>query len=190
MADTETRQMLPEVQAYITGRDEAAEALNKAERDLAAKYPRRYDYDYSDETRSQRAGYREEINEAHTKAQVAQNEAWNALTQSSEPLVRFIAENCKDYQSYAVEVLRVLPATVDELDELADDQDWCHIWNQFRDRAVEQGLFGEIPKPSEARIAMNTWLREDYGMGRESYNKLNRLVNAVVAEEGASKVAA
>lgn len=187
MADTEERQMLPEVQAYLTARAEAETTQREAEQALYAKYPDRYGY--SAENRQQRDAFYAESEEIVTKHRVARNEAWNALKGSSEPLVRWIAEHCKDYQSEALVVLRALPATLDELDELADRQDFCHIWNQFRDQAAEEGLFGEIRKPSEARKAMNRWLNEEYGMGRGSVIRLNRLVDTVVSEESAKAAA-
>lgn len=156
MAEQEGRQMLPEVAEYIKTRDEAQTAHDAAFRALDEKYRsvRGYDDYDSAENREKRRERSHGRDEAYKTWQIATNEAWNKLGQSSDPLVRFITEKCKDYQEYAIHVLRILPATVEELDQLAESQDWCHIWGQFRDQAIEAGAMPGYTLPSAARKAV------------------------------------
>lgn len=156
MTDSQTRELLPEVQAYITAVDTAVRAARETRVALETKYSDAFrDGDYYGTEKSElRAAHHRERNAAYQTRQVATNEAWNRLTQSSDPLVRFIAENCKEYQGYAIQVLKLLPATVDQLDELAENQDWCQIWGQFRDRAVEAGVMPGVKPMSAARKAV------------------------------------
>lgn len=183
MADTaEERQMLAEVQAYITARNEAETSLRDAERDLVAKYPRRYDYDNSEETRTQRVGFHREMDEAHAKSRVTVNEAWNGIKQASDPLARWIAENCKDYQGEALIILKALPATLAELDELADDQDFCNIWDQFRGRAQEAGVLPGAQPETPARKAVVDFVTYEACLDRRGRRRLNTLLDALLAE--------
>jgi len=118
--------------------------------------------------------------------QVATNEAWNALKACSDPLVSWIVDNCKDHQSQATAVLEALPATVEELDRLAEDENWCQIWDNFRARAAEDGAI-VLPQLSTAREALIRWAQFSEELDRSEVAELLRLVDAVVAEEGASK---
>ncbi len=70
----------------------------------------------------------------------AQDAAWATLRASEVPLVRWIAENCEEFPDEALEVLRVLPASLMELDVLAREAGWCGIWDRFRARAIEAGV--------------------------------------------------
>ena len=124
--------------------------------------------------------------EAHRTWMVATNEAWNALKQCSDPLVSWIVDNCKDYQPEARAVLKALPATVEELDRLAEDENWCQIWDNFRARAAEDGAI-VLPQLSTAREALIRWAQFSEELDRSEVAELLRLVDAVVAEEGASK---
>lgn len=165
--------MYPEVQHYITTRDEAYESYVAARSATVAKRDAG-DISYDEWSRL--------LDAAYAASRVSTNEAWNALKTASDPLVRFIAENCKDYQDEAQRVLKALPATLEELDALAGNENWCSIWNQFRDLAVETGLFGEVKPLSEAQKALNRWLDVHWGMSRASVAKVNELVSAIVAE--------
>lgn len=70
----------------------------------------------------------------------AGKDAWDALTASTNPLVRWIAENCWDYHWDALEILEALPATMAELDAIALQQGWCDTWDCFRADARAAGV--------------------------------------------------
>jgi len=124
--------------------------------------------------------------EGHRTWMVATNEAWNALKQCSDPLVSWIVDNCKDYQLEARAVLKALPATVEELDRLAEDEGWCHIWDNFRAQAAEDGAI-VLPQLPGAREDLIRWARVEQELDRGEVAELLRLVDAIVADEAASK---
>lgn len=66
--------------------------------------------------------------------------AWDALKASGDPLVAWIAANCREYEDEAMEVLRALPASMDALDALARERGWCGVWSDFRERAEQAGV--------------------------------------------------
>ena len=165
--------MYPEVEQYIKARDGATGTY------VATRRALRVQREASEISYDEWSGLPDA---AYAASRVSTNEAWNALKTASAPLVRFIAENCKEYQDEAVHVLKALPATLEELDAVATGRDWCGIWDGFRDQAVDAGLFGEVKPLSEARRALNVWLDVHWGMSRSSMAKVNKLVDAIVAE--------
>jgi hypothetical protein len=188
MAEQETRQVLPEVQAYITARNAAGEAQRVAAAALEEKHERAYqgygDEYYTPEKKEQRAEHSREREATYVALQVATNEAWNTLGQSSDPLIRFIAEQCKDYQDYAVKVLSILPASVDEMDALAEEYDWCHIWTRFRDQAIEAGVMPGVKPLSEAYTAVLDRINEESccALNGGARRRIGALLDALVAE--------
>ncbi|UQA91663.1 hypothetical protein [Streptomyces halobius] len=189
MTDTENRQMLPEVAAYIEARDKAEETYKAAGKEIGAKYSAAFgglDY-HSEESKEQRKAHRQERDAAWEQRHIAINEAWNAMKQSSDPLVRFIAEHCKEYQGEAIEALKALPATADELDELAEDWNWCRIWDQFRAQAVEAGVFPGVTPLSAARKAVLEWADNYISLSRSNRRKINQLLDDLVAEAKGEK---
>ena len=193
MTDTENRQMLPEVAVFIEARDRAEETYRAARERVDAKYlaaVEGLDY-HSEERRGQQSSANRERDAVWAQHRVSTNEAWNKLTQSSDPLVRWIAENCKEYQTYALDVLKVLPATVDELDELAQDEDWCNIWDQFRDRAVKAGVIPGAKPLSPARQALLDYVNNYCcGLSRARRKRLTALMDGLVAEAAGGESAA
>lgn len=72
--------------------------------------------------------------------EAAERAALAALKASGDPLVAWIATNCRDYVDEATIVLRTLPASRDELDALARENSWCGVWSRFRDQAEQDGV--------------------------------------------------
>jgi hypothetical protein len=185
MAEQETkeRQMLPEVQAYI----DATEAADKADADggraLHEKY-RKYCYDDSDEGYEQRRAFRKERSALWSSRDEAREAAWAALKESSDPLVKWIAENCADYRDQAETILRALPATAEELDAIAEEHDWCGVWNGFRDQAADAGVLPGVKPLTPARRAVFDQIHQDAccaleGGGRR---RIGAALDALVAE--------
>lgn len=156
MANEETkedRQMLPDVKAYVEAIEPAEAAFNKAVEEARAKYPNRYDRT-TDEGRKQRRAYVETESVAYDARTAALDTAWGALKRSSDPLVKWIAENCESYRPEALMILQALPATPEELGRIAEGQEWCGTWESFRDEAIEAGVMPGIEAPSEAYKAV------------------------------------
>ncbi|MBQ0850187.1 hypothetical protein J8N05_18480 [Streptomyces sp. BH-SS-21] len=143
MAEQETRQMLPEVQKYLASIEAATAARQEALREVHAKYAGRY-VDTKD-GQLQLAAYNQASNTAYDACEEARTAAWEALTTSDDPLVKWIAKNCANYRSEAQHVLTALPATVEELDAVAASNDWCPVWAEFRQQAMDAEV---IPDPN------------------------------------------
>jgi hypothetical protein len=70
----------------------------------------------------------------------AYRDAWPLLAESADPLVRWIADNASGYKEDATLILRALPASVDVLDQIAERENWCGIWNRLLDAAEAAGV--------------------------------------------------
>lgn len=113
--------MYPEVEQYIAARSAADEVYAAAPR-------QDWDKPHTPETC------------AVCAQEAAYAAAWEALKDSQEPLVRWIAENCWDYASEALTALKALPAPMSELDALASRNGWCGTWESFKTQARQAGV--------------------------------------------------
>lgn len=184
MANQEERQILPEVKAYIEAVEAASAAFEKALSEARSKYPKYRAYDRTDETREHRQAFADVEDAAYDAHRAAYSTAWDALEQSSDPLVKWIAENCRSYDREALMILKALPATADELEEIADREEWCGAWNSFRDQAIEAGVMPGIEPPSEAYKAVFREI-DDVSccrMDARSRRRVSRALDALLAE--------
>ncbi|MEV2236044.1 hypothetical protein AB0H69_46880 [Streptomyces phaeochromogenes] len=182
MAEQGARQMLPEVQRYVESVETANAAQSAAVAAADTKYPERYGY--GEEGRRQANSYSEEVNRAYTTRADVQEAAWSSLKTSSDPLVKWIAENCADYRQEAQCVLVALPATVGELDDLADQNDWCGVWGKFRQLAIDAGVVAAIVPPSPARKAVFERIDEEgcCRMGTVARRRIGKALDALIQE--------
>lgn len=180
--EQETRKMLPEVRKYVESVEAATAAMRAAEGQARTKYPERYHY--SDKGRRQAAAFDEELSKAYTAHREAQTAAWRALTASGDPLVKWIAENCAEYTEQAEAVLTALPATVEELDDLAEREDWCPVWDRFRQGAIEAGVVPGVTPPSPARRAVFERIDQEgcCHMGPRSQRRIGEALDALITE--------
>jgi len=65
--------------------------------------------------------------------------AWEALA-CGDLLVDWIIENASVHKVEAIEVLGALPATLAELDALAEAAEWCEKWDALRAAAICAGV--------------------------------------------------
>jgi hypothetical protein len=118
---------------------------------------------------------------------VAVNTAWNTLGNSTDDkMIKFMVAHCKDYQGHAVMIMKLLPATADQVREYAENQGWCHIWDQFYAQAVAEGVVPGEPAVSVARKALMEWFRYNYSTDRGNMRTLLAHVDAVLAEAQAA----
>ncbi|MFJ8142623.1 hypothetical protein [Streptomyces sp. NPDC096013] len=148
MAEQEARQVLPEVQEYIERLDAADKAHSAALNAANEKYPQRYAD--GDEAQRQRAGFHTEVTASYQALTDAYNAAWEALRNSGDPLVKWIADNCANYSADARVILTALPATLGQLDALAEDEGWCPVWDSFRQQAIDAGVAPSAKAPGAA----------------------------------------
>lgn len=157
--------MYAEVQHYIDAEAEAASKLQNDQNEIGTRYPNRHALgrDAAEEYR----GYSRELDAVYDVYKIARNTAWQGLKESTDPLVRWIAENCKEYQGEAISILRALPASLDDLDTIAYDASWCGVWGEFRDAAERAGVLPGMTPP----VPLTT--QQSGFMGYITYNITN-----------------
>ncbi|MCX4862446.1 hypothetical protein [Streptomyces canus] len=182
MAEQEARRMLPDVQKYIESLDAAVTAREAAVKAAGEKYPQRFGY--SEDNRRQALAYDNTVDTAYAECESNRATAWEALKASSDPLVKWIAENCASYKAEAHSVLSALPATVSELDDLADRKDWCGVWDTFRQRAIDAGVMPGVTPPSPARQAVFDLIDRESccPMGTRTKQRVGKALDALIQE--------
>lgn len=109
---------------------------------------------------------------------------WQELhNKSTHPVVRWIVENCRDYESEALIILQHLPASIDRLWEVAkEDNDMCSVFDDFMIQAkaagVLEGLDVHVPVSTKERMALRSYIRRTYGSGytRDLMPRIDRIV--------------
>ncbi|MFC7309026.1 hypothetical protein ACFQVC_33085 [Streptomyces monticola] len=185
MAEQAARQMLPEVQKYVERVEAATSARDAAVTKAHAKYPERYGS--GEEARRQNIAYGEELNKAYDMYADLFEAAWDALKSSSDPLAKWIAENCGEYRDQAVTVLAALPATLGELEALAEREDWCGVWDDFKERAIEAGFMPGVDPPSPALVAVFERIDQVSccRLGRNAKRRIREALDALIQESQA-----
>lgn len=145
--------MLPQVQEFIS----TAEAIKK-EVDEAYEAYRRQPSLTEEEYATRRETYVKLRDGQYDKVR----EAGRKLAEATDDkLVKFIVERyLDDYYSSALTVLRRLPATAKELDDLAAEEGWCGVWDTAVDEAIEAGAM-EINEIEQARRKVKRYLRNE-----------------------------
>ena len=170
--------MLPEVETFT----EAIEAIEEAyaeECNTAANEWRR------EQTPATRRIYDIKLNTAHEIIEVRRNSAWKLLAASENPLVAWIAQNCRDNDDEARTVLENLPLDYAGLVTLADDKDWCtDTFDPYLRRAVEDGVVTG-PATSPERTALLN-LADDWELNRSDILTLSQHLEKIVAAEVAA----
>lgn len=165
MSDTtdtnEIRQPLPEVAAYFAAEDAAATAFSKAyedAEDALTDAARSVDHRYSDPKYMAALSVRSEaIAAARAARATALDTAREALRDSGNELaLHLVDEYLHNYQEETTILLKSLPLTLAEMDELALEQDWCVTYMTAR---LEMQQAGFLPlddiTPAMARLADN-----------------------------------
>lgn len=113
--------MLPEIENYFKTMENEREKFQNARRHTTGQ---------------------EEYLKARDAFDMATIDAWNALKNSDNKFVAWLANNeeiTSEYRGHAEVVLKELPASVSELNQLAANNDWCSTWDGFRDDAIQAG---------------------------------------------------
>jgi hypothetical protein len=181
--------MLPEIEAYFAAVTITPEQIREKLDAIAAKYREDYgtENNWSDYTFRNYRDACQQVNS--TTAREVRRGAWDKLKESEDPLVRYIAENLRDFSEHAEEVFKILPATLDELDQLAAAKSWCSDWDRYVRAAQRAGVLPEAESPTEAEKALYTWFGHSVTSDRAHRRTLKVLVRAVVAEALAAATA-
>lgn len=133
-----------------------------------------------DETRNLRDAA---FNAADAAYRRALDDAWTELGKAvtGDPLGEWIIAECGQYKVEAAQVIRLLPASLRDLDALADDQDWCDVWSEFRRRALRAGVISEYAIADE-RKALHTFANNICcGLSPRQTVELDRLLDEFAA---------
>lgn len=116
--------------------------------------------------------------------------AWANLQDSDDKLVSFIARNCGAYRNdsepYALVILRLLPASLEQIKQAAIEGSWCNVFDNFMTQAINEGVIEDTRSP--ARRELEQWVTSNLG-GRYWSNILPR-VEQVIAQEAEAFLAA
>jgi hypothetical protein len=164
--------MLESVQKYFDAKEAADAARNEAIEEANVAYSQ-------DRTSVARVLRDQRSALADTIRSLAHTEAWVALTESDDPLVKYIAVNFSNQKTYAEPVLRQLPATAAQLRAFRAAKGWCSDFNYHLNEAVGMGVVVNDLTPQ--RRDLDDWLTNNLN---GSYGAtLMDLVNAVVESE-------
>lgn len=183
--------MYPEVEEYFKLEAEAKAAYTAGE--VAAQ--ERYNTEYGNTSSpTQRERVRTRFNTTmRALGQIRDGSidlAWANLQDSDDKLVSFIARNCGGYRNdsepYALVILKLLPASLDQIKKTAIEGNWCNVFDNFMVQALQEGVIEDTR--SQARKDMERWVRSNYG-GNYWINNVQPLVNLVLEQEAEAYVA-
>jgi hypothetical protein len=164
--------MLESVQKYFDAKDAADAARNEAIEEANAAYNQNRT-SVGRILRDQRAAL------ADTIRTLAHTEAWVALTESDDALVKYIADNFSTQKTYAEPILRQLPATAAQLRAFRAAKGWCSDFNYHLNEAVGKGVVVDDLTPQ--RRDLDDWLTDNVA-GSYTTTLLD-LINAVIESE-------
>lgn len=183
-ADTKT--IHPDVTAYYAALTELRKDMERTRVELDKKYRVRDGYgDAADDAGKEWA---DEWICARRRWGQAQVTALSILRRSEQPQIAWLAadeEVVTDYPGQLRVVLEMVPVTLAELDDLADQDDWCGAWHGpdgIRDRMIEAGLFAGVPMPTPARKAIHRWATESMNLYPSLRRGLDAMLDDLVAE--------
>lgn len=141
-------QLIPDARAFIEAKDAARAAYDQSFETI----------DTIEEYTKRRAA----ADQAHADYNTADRAAWDALKESSNPLVAWIGVHADRWPSEATTALRHLTPETDlaYLDELAENHGWCSVWGGLRRRMVADGVIQPVSHQIQTRINGGAW--EDY----------------------------
>lgn len=106
-------------------------------------------------------------------------EAWTKLRESENELVRWIAKNCETNRSAACIIMRELPCSLDRMNELADEHDWCTDYDRLVDRAMRDGVLHDSTAGSPAAQKLIEWTRSNCDLRMRDVHIMRTLILAV-----------
>lgn len=144
MTDTVEKTILPEVRRYLDAWDAELSRLDKLRDEL---YNLFYERGLSEEKMTTYLKARNAYYEAYEKkGEVHDGLAEKLRAETENKVVKFIAGKWLDvYPDESIEVLKILPATVDEMCALARENDWCSSWDVALNAAIAAGVIDQTP---------------------------------------------
>lgn len=191
--------MLPEVTQYVAARKKASqewEDWRSESRNNRPERPQRpswsspsntdaeYEYLYREYERQYRewnTKYHERYSKEQMKYQIAIQTARDVLrAKTKDPMAVWMIDNLPDHWEYVEKVLPILPASREDLEDLANEHDWCNEFDSFLDQATEAGVVPPLDVKYDASDLIE-WVADKYGENeREIRHAIQSRVNAMV----------
>lgn len=149
--------MLAEVEAYFTAKADADRYRDENIAALQAELPTRHT-DLEGRIYSIQLEAIEEIREAK------KNQAWRDLRDSTNKAVAWIVSKFRnsDYREHCEKVLAILPATLDQLEELRIEEGWCSDFTDYVNQAFDEGAL-DIAGVEGRRRQFDRWITQHIG---------------------------
>jgi hypothetical protein len=191
--------MLPEVEEFLsvkTKADKEWAEWNAHSRDDAPRRPTRpgwmapdtehgkYELSY----REYEAQYREWNKLFHERYNVEQEkhgqimrEARRKLRETTkDPMIVWMMDTIRDYWGYIEAVLPLIPATREQLEDLANRQDWCTEFDAFMDQAETAGIIPPANPKFDATDLIEWVAERTDEYPRRVRREIEDMVNAIV----------
>jgi hypothetical protein len=183
--------MYPEVMEYFDTMARVDDEVRTFERDARADQPRWDDTDYDRRYSKWSENYYEEQRKYSAKRNKVYREALETLKEkTNDPMIKWMVDNLRGYQTYINSTLEILPATREELETLANTEDWCNEFDDFLSQATDAGV---VPPPAEKYDASEiiSWISEEFDVyGRRYRREVQNMVNKIVEKALADKAMA
>lgn len=184
--------MHPEVEEYFKIAAEAQEVFVAAEKIALDRFNEENKTAIGSAGRDRpRLRYNATVN-AHQSLRIGTVDlAWSNLMDSDDKLVSFIARNCAGYRNdsepYALVILKLLPAPLEQIKKTAVDGGWCSVFDQFMQQAIREGAVKDTR--SQARRDMERWVQGNIG-ARYWTNNIMPFLDQILDQEAEAYVAA
>lgn len=197
--------MLPEVATYF-------ETIHKVEQEYKEKYNAIYETKPKDVKSWHYSDYRD-YEQAHS-AYIAEYRKWdethrpqlNLVTKernerlqkartvlqntTKDSIARWMMQAIDDsYEGYVKDVLEILPATYEEIEELSVSKDWCSDFDEFVEQAVEDGVIQKPPADYDVSEIVDFVTYEAGGSSSIYRRKIQAMVNKIVEKALADQAA-
>jgi hypothetical protein len=174
--------MYPEVQKYFAEKAAAQKAYEDWRTAMRGTSPKLHDSEYSakkfydwehkyhQENRAKRLEYDRCIHETRSRLE-------NTAT---DPVILWMLENVPSYVGYMESVLEILPATREELETLANENDWCPEFDRFLAQATEAGV---VPPPNGGPDVSEilTWISQEFDVTPRVFRpRIQKMVGRIV----------
>lgn len=180
--------MYPEVEAFVTAIDAANEAHQQTVNETETAYNAVYNDSRS--TNEERDAVYQRYRQARSTNDAIRNATfeleWAKLGLSENPLVAYMARNIpSNYRKgHAVPILKILPATLAEMREVAVSHGWCQEFERLMNDGIAAGVVDD--GRTKQRRELDNYVNSI--CGRSYVGNVNTLINAVLEAEAQSIV--
>jgi hypothetical protein len=187
--------MYPEVAEYLAVKDKSDQEHLAWEQERQKARPK---WDYHAQTHDAyyeaydawSAKYNEESRKMNARHNKISREAMRTLHEKTQdPMIKWMMEQLSTvYGRYVDTVLKILPATRDELEVLANREDWCGEFDEFMQQATDAGVIPPRNDPWDVSEILD-WIGSEFDVyPRRHHREIQGMVNKIVQKALAEKI--